>query len=173
MPQQSGFELYKRFYPWPSTYRLGDPVLVSAVTGMTWPEFLQGLQAQSEAIEMAREMGAEAPAADQVVVTGMIAVAFWQGNPTMSRDKVRRAIERVSIEDIEIIVGDDDEAADVGPPAEGGETSSTPSTTSSESGASPEGFADSNPLGSTSDAMSQNGSGLPGSLTTSPESLPA
>ena len=112
MPDRDGVEIYKRFYPWPESFRLGDPVLVKEVTGMRWPDFAQALD------EMDPE---EAP--DQVVLAGLIAVAFWQGNPLMSRDKVRRTLERIPMEEFEIVEGDEGPVeGDASPPAEGGES---------------------------------------------------
>jgi len=171
MPDRSGVEIYKRFYPWPDSFRLGDPVLVKEVTGMKWPDFMAALDEQNQAIEEAGEMDTEPPAPDQVVMAGMIAVAFWQGNPTMSRDKVRRAIERISAEDVDMVDGDEGEA-DVGPPAQGGEKAAE-TTPSSESGSSPEQYTETTLPDFSSDETSPNGSGLHGLPTTSPESLPA
>jgi len=173
MPDRDGVEIYKRFYPWPNTFRLGDPVLVKEITGMRWPDFCLALDEQNQAIDEAEEMGGPAPQPDQVVLAGLIAVAFWQGNPTMTRDKARRALERIPMEDIEIIEGDEGEA-DVGPPVSGGaEAATEPLMTSSGSGSSPEPFEETTPPAFTSDETSPNGSGLPGSPITSPESLPA
>ena len=168
MANQAGVEVYKRFYPWPTSFRLGDPVLVKEVTGMTWPEFTAALDAQNRAIADAEEMDDEPPQADQVVLAGLIAVAFWQGNQQMSRDKARRALERIPIEEIELI----DEETEDSPPA--GAAGEPPSTTSSASDGSPEDSARTEtPPVSISDGTSPNGSGLPGSPITSPESLPA
>lgn len=148
MPERDGVEVYKRFYPWPDRFRLGDPVLVKEVTGMRWPDFAQALD------EMEPD---ETP--DQVVLLGLIAVAFWQGNPLMSRDKVRRLLERAPMEDIEIIEGD--ELSDDSPPDEGGEK---PPMMQNGSG-------DSQDL--SSETANPIASGISGSLSTSPESLPA
>lgn len=168
MADQSGVEVYKRFYPWPTSFRLGDPVLVKEVTGMTWPDFTAALDAQNQAIADAEEMGDESPQADQVVLAGLIAVAFWQGNPQMSRDKARRALERIPMEEIEMI----DEETEDSPPA--GAAGEPPSTTSNGSDVSPEASARTEiPLDSTLDETNPNGSGLPGSPITSPESSPA
>lgn len=124
--QQDGVEIFNRFYPWPTKFRLGDPVLVREVTGMDWPDFVRAMNAQEDE---------EAP--DQVVLAGLIAVAFWQGNPQMTREKARRTVERVPQDKVEIVEGD--EGGDDGPPAEAaGEPLSTSSTTSD---VSPEGSA--------------------------------
>ena len=171
MPDRDGVEIYKRFYPWPDSFRLGDPVLVNQITGMRWPDFTQALDEQNQAMEEAEEMGTEMPVPDQVVLAGLIAVAFWQGNPTMSRDKARRALERIPMEDIEVIDGDEGEA-DLGPPAQGGEEAA-PMTPSNGSEVSQEQFTETTLPGSSSDVTSPNGSGHPGSPTTFPESLPA
>ena len=150
MPDRDGVEIYKRFYPWPDRFRLGDPVLVKEVTGMRWPDFAAALE------EMDVD---EAP--DQVVLAGLIAVTFWQGNPQMSREKVRRTLERTPMEEIEIIEGDEGEVDAELPPAEAG---AQPPATPSGSNGLPD---------SSLDETSPNVSGNPGSLTTSQESLPA
>lgn len=118
MAAQDGVEIYGRFYPWPERFRLGDPVLVREVTGMDWPEFVRALDETDPD---------EAP--DQVVLAGLVAVAFWQGNQQMSREKARRTVERIPQDKLEIIEGDD-----ASPPAQAaGEPPSTSSTTSGDS----------------------------------------
>jgi len=170
MPDRSGVEIYKRFYPWPDGVRLGDPILVTQITGMKWQEFEAAQHEWSDALEDSRERGEEPPSADPVVFAGMVAMAFWQGNPQMTRDKARRALERIKMDDIELIDGDDVED-DVGPPAQGGEEAAQ-TTPSRESGSSPEQFTEMNPLDSSSAVTSPNGSGLPGSHITSQELSP-
>jgi hypothetical protein len=172
MADQPGVEIYKRFYPWSDRFRLGDPVLVQQVTGMTWPEFTQALDEQNQAISEAEEMAGDPPQMDQVILAGLIAVAFWQGNPHMSREKARRTIERIPIEEIEI-VGDDEEEADARPP-DVAVDGAAPLTTSSASDDSP-GAGDKTeiPQDSISDETSPNGSGSHGLLSVPPESLPA
>jgi hypothetical protein len=147
LASEDGVEIYKRFYPWPDRFRLGDPVLVKEVTGMRWPDFASALD----------EFDSSEPP-DQVVLAGLIAVAFWQGNPQMSRDKARRALERIPMEEIEIVEGDEAPEDDAAPPAEaGGQPSATPSESNE-------------PPGSSSDETSPNGSGNPLSPVTSQES---
>lgn len=136
----AGFEIYKRFYPFPDRFRLGDPVLVREVTGMDWPEFV-------DALEQMETNGDT----DQVVLAGLAAVAFWQGNHTMSRDKVRRIMERTPQEDVELVGFDDDdevEAGDVSPPAAQDGTLPSPSNGSAGT-----------PAAVCSGETSQNGSG--------------
>lgn len=129
MAAQDGVEIYGRFYPWPERFRLGDPVLVREVTGMDWPEFTAALEEQEAAMRSSQEAEEDAPDADQVVLAGLVAVAFWQGNQQMSREKARRTIERVPQDKIEIIEGADDS-----PPAQAaGEPQPTSSTTSDDS----------------------------------------
>lgn len=124
MPEEAGVEIYGRFYPWPTSFTMGDPVLVKEVTGMRWPAFVTALD----------ELDPDEPA-DQVVIAGLISVAFWHGNPTMSRDKVRRVIEGLPQEQVEILDGDEGDAS---PPAQEAPSSDGPSTTSSPSDDSPE-----------------------------------
>lgn len=84
---------------------------------MTWPDFVRALD------ELENE---DVP--DQVVLAGLIAVAFWQGNTNMSRDKARRALERVPQDKIELIDGDRED--DASPPEQAG-VGGKPITTSS------------------------------------------
>jgi hypothetical protein len=159
MPDKDGVEIYKRFYPWPTRFRLGDPVLVKEVTGMRWPDFVAALNDVDEDEEP-----------DQVVLAGLIAVAFWQGNPQMSRDKARRAVEKMPVDEIELI--DSDEESDALPPAPTGAGDQS-STITNESGVSPEAQAATEiPPVFTSDETIPNGSGSPGLPSPHPESLP-
>lgn len=163
MPDQDGFEIYKRFYPSPTRFRMGDPVLVTEVTGMTWPEFTAALEAMEDDYASLAEQGrADEFQADHTLLLGLMAVAFWQGNPTMNRAKVVRAIERVPIDDVEFIAGDQEE--DAGPPAEAAEAAGvSPTTTSNESDVSPEDTDETEiHLDFTLDETNPNGSGLPG-----------
>ena len=163
-----GVEIYKRFYPWPERFRLGDPVLVTQVTGLSWPEFVEANSAQQRAIDEAAESGEEPPAPDQLVLAGLIAVAFWQGNAQMSREKARRAIERIPLDDIEVVGGDEED--DAVPPAEAaGPPISMPLNGSD---ASQEASAETAiHLAVTSDETSPNASGEDGLPSSPPESL--
>lgn len=125
--QQPGFEIKGRFYPFPASFRLGDPVLVSEVTGLDWPTFTARL---------------DDPAYDEdlVVLSGMIAVAVWQKHPTWRRDRVARYIESLDMDRLSFVGPTDqddeeDEEADDGPPdltaAEAAEKNSETSPTSS------------------------------------------
>lgn len=160
MPEE-GFEIYDRFYPSPKRFRLGDPVLVREVTGMSWPEFARGLDAMADDYAALLEQGREDEyEPDQVLLVGLMAVAFWQGNKQMSRAKVVRAVEQIPLESVKYIAGDE-EGDDASPPD--GAAGAPPSTTSSESGVSPEDpEPTSPPPGSTSEETSPSSSGSPG-----------
>lgn len=173
MAQQEGFEIYGRFYPSPDRFRMGDPVLVREVTGMEWPEFARGLDEQGNAYRSLLEQGREDEfEADQVLLLGLMAVAFWHGNKQMSRRNVVKAVERIPIDDVQFIAGDEDGDAD--PPAVTGAGGVPLSTLTSESGGSPEDMERTEiPQDSILDDTSPNGSGSPGSPSPHPESLPA
>lgn len=118
---ETGFEIYNRFYPMPQRFRLGDPVLVKEVTGMRWPDFTDALAEMEEDAAQAADEGREDEfQSDQVLILGMMAVAFWHGNPQMSRAKVVRAVERIPLDVVKFIAGDDPEEAKPDPPAESG-----------------------------------------------------
>lgn len=172
MPDVDGFEIYKRFYPSPTRFRMGDPVLVKEVTGMTWPEFTAGLDVMEQdyqaLIEQERPEDFEP---DHVLILGLMGVAFWQGNPSMTRRKAVLAIERIPIDDVEFIAADVEEDAR---PPDVAEAGSMQSPTSSASVDSPEAQDSTDPPPvATSDETSPNGSGLPGLPSVPLESLRA
>lgn len=172
MPDQDGFEIFKRFYPAPTRFRMGDPVLVKEVTGMTWPEFTAGLDAMELEYAGLLEQGrADEFEPDHVLLLGLMAVAFWQGNPTMGRAKAVRAIERIPLEDVEFIAADVE--VDASPPAVA-EAGAMQSPTSSGFDGSPaaQDSTEAPPV-ATLDATSPNGSGSPGLPSVPLESLPA
>lgn len=174
MADQDGFEIYKRFYPAPTRFRMGDPVLVSQVTGLSWPEFTTGLDTMEQDYASLVEQGrADEFEPDHVLLLGLMAVAFWQGNASMSRAKVVRAVERIPIEDVEFIAADEGEVETGSPPAVE-EAGAKPPPISSESDGSPEELVRTEtPPAATSDATSPNGSGELGLPSVPPESLPA
>jgi len=96
-----GFEIGGNLYPFPTSFRLGDPVLVEQVTGLDWPTFTNRLD-DADYDE------------DLVTLSGLIAVALWQSNPTWRRDRVVREVERLNLESVKVV---GDEPADDSPPA--------------------------------------------------------
>jgi len=172
VPDVDGFEIYKRFYPAPTRFRFGDPVLVKEVTGMSWPEFTAALDAMEVEYASLSEQGrSDEFEPDHALMLGLMAVSFWQGNSTMSRAKVVRAVERMPLEEVEFIAADVED--DVSPPVVA-EAGPTQSPTSSESDVSPvEPASTAAPRVATSDETSPNGSGNPGLPSALPESLPA
>jgi len=168
------FEIYKRVYPWPAEFRLTDPVLVVEITGMRYNDFLEAINEWEEACEIARRLQEGPPELDQVLVAGMVAVAFWQQNPQMTRAKVRKAMERLSFEDIDFILDEDDDemAEDDASPPSG--TEKERSMISSASAVSPAEL-DGRETGADfiSGETSQSDSGFPGSHNALPASLQA
>jgi hypothetical protein len=176
MAQEEGFEIFNRFYPAPRSFRLGDPVLVREVTGMEWPEFTGALAEQEEELQALIEQGRQdAFQPDQVVLLGLIAVSFWHGNPTMSRRKVVTAVQRIPVDDVRYIAGDEED--DAGPPAPtdgAAAAGASPPTTTSGSDAEPAAPARTETQADfTSDETNPNGSGSPGSPSSPLESLQA
>lgn len=138
--EQAGFRVGETFYPWPQAFRLGDPVLIREVTGMSWQEFIDALDGQ----------GMEDPA----VLNGMIAAAVWQANPRWKRDRVRAFVEAIGFEELDLKT-DSEEEQTAGPPPENG----------SVTGGSPV-LSNPDPAGS-SDETTPASSGAPSSPTTS------
>lgn len=120
MADRPGYVIDGTFYPQPEGFRLGDPVLVTEVTGMDFPSFAQALDDDTRGN-------------DPVLLLGMIAVAIWQANPRWKRDRVARYVETIPMDTVRFEGGDEGpEVADVGPP----EDAAAPSGGNSESTAS-------------------------------------
>lgn len=88
------FQIDGTDYPVPQAFRLGDPVLVAEVTGLSWAEFAELLDEGS---------------GDPRAMLGMIAVAVWQTNPGWKRERVRRMVEALSMDSVEFVGAEDDE----------------------------------------------------------------
>lgn len=99
--EKAGFRIEGREYAFPSTFRLGDPVLVKLLTGMEFKDFAAALDDEDQ-----RE--------DPTILVGLIGVAVWQGNPRWTREKVIAYVQRIDLEGFEAFGG---EAADPPKPA--------------------------------------------------------
>ena len=132
---EAGYQIGKRFFPFPASFRLGDPVLIRDLTGMSWEEFVNAMPDEDDPDAIG----------DPVVMLGMLGVAVWQTNPTWRRDRVVKYVQNVMIEDVEAVGIDDEEGVeegDAGPPVvtngsqayeRTAETSSSDSDSTSES----------------------------------------
>lgn len=107
MEESSGsnayFEIEGRRYPFPESFRLVDPVLVEEVAGLKWDDFVDRIEDAGD---------------DPAVMAGMVAVAFWQGNPRVRRDKIVQHIQQLDMEHVKVHVEEDVPV----PPAEPGES---------------------------------------------------
>jgi hypothetical protein len=103
MAEDASFEIEGVTYPMPQSFRLGDPVLVAELTGMSWMQFVDALDDPDR-----RE--------DPVVLLGLIAVAVWQGNARWTRERCARYVQNLDIASVKVHAGDDD---DDPPPAPG------------------------------------------------------
>lgn len=146
MAEEAGFQIGKRLYPFPSSFRLGDPVLVKEVTGLDWQEFLDRIPDPDDPTQED----------DMIVVLGLIAVAVWQGNPTWRRDKVSRYAQGLDLSEIEAVGGEVEEDEASPPELKAGANGSETSAASSRSEDTP------------SDNASQNSSGTRDSVIGSP-----
>lgn len=98
---EPGFQIEGTVYPFPTSFRLCDPVLVSKLTGLSWAEFVEQLE--------------DGDSGDPTTMAGMVGVAVWQANPKWTRDRVIRFVENVSMEALDV-QGEDPSDAD--PPAD-------------------------------------------------------
>lgn len=119
---EEGFVIGDRTYPFPTSFRLCDPVLVSQLTNMSWHQFV-------EMLEDAKD-GSQDPAS----MAGMIGVAVWQGNPRWTRDRVVRFVEQLDMDSVEVVAPDEvdavppPEAASPSPPSPDQSTAEPAST---------------------------------------------
>lgn len=79
-----GFNIGSDFYEFPTSFRLGDPVLVGDVTGMEWNDFAERLDDK-----------------DPRTLIGLVAVAVWQKHPSWRRDKVVRHVESLNFDAVD------------------------------------------------------------------------
>lgn len=103
-----GFNIGDDFYPFPTNFRLGDPVLVTEVTGMEWNDFAELLDGGD---------------GDPRTMTGLIAVAVWQKHPGWRRERALRYVEGLDLESLTFKQPEEAESAD--PPTEAGDTATT------------------------------------------------
>lgn len=119
-PQQAGFEIDGRFYAFPDSFALGDPVLVKELTGMPFtPDFTDAVS-DPEFLENP----------DPTVLIGLVGVAVWQGNPRWKREKVVQFVSRIDFDKFEAVGGDEEEET-LPPAVPAGEPAITSSDASS------------------------------------------
>ena len=95
MAEQATFKIGETEYEFPSRFRMGDPVLVEELTGISFTAF-------SERIEVSRDD----ERADMVVMVGLIGVAIWQANPRWKRDRVVAFVNDIDLEQFEAFAAD-------------------------------------------------------------------
>ena len=104
---EAGYQIRNKFYPFPSSFRLLDSVLIRDLTGMSWDEFINGMPDDDDPEAIA----------DPTVMVGLIGVAIWQTNPTWPRTKVARFVQGITMEEVEAVgMEADDEEGDASPP---------------------------------------------------------
>lgn len=144
------FDVLGRVYPMIrlSEFRFSDWALVREITGLSSQEFVVAHDGDDGGV-------------DKLVVFGYAAVAFWRGNPRMTRSRARDEIEDWAETDVAFLpaAGEDGDATPKAEASEGSPSSEESSTTSHESTASP---------ALPSGEMSPSVSGSPGSDTGSP-----
>lgn len=147
MAEDAGFVLGGEFYPTPQAFRLGDPVLIAELTGLTFPEFAEAL-------------GDEDRRSDPSILVGLIGVSVWQKHPKWTRARVVAYVQALDLGSLQFQGGEEDE--DVPPEVTELGKNSPSSDTTSES--SPD---------TSVDPSSPTSPGAPGLDTGSPPSLQA
>ena len=118
-----GYQIGDHFFPFASSFKLGDPVLVEELTGLTWVEFLDRLPDDDSADD-------EIP--DPVAMLGLVGVSVWHANPGWRRARVIKYVQLQNMENVTAIAPEVDEGDD-GPPAETEAGSTASETTQSDS----------------------------------------
>lgn len=108
MADRAGFQIGRRFYPFPTRFRLGDPVLVEELTGCQWDEFIDRLPEDDAPDE---------EQLDPIAQLGLIGVAIWQENPTWRRDRVVRYTQALERDQIELVAPDAPDEEELDEPA--------------------------------------------------------
>jgi hypothetical protein len=148
--QEAGFNIWNTFYPWPTSIRTVDPVLVVELTGMDFVDWAEALD------------DADAAVRNPVIRLGLIGVAVWQANPRWKRQRVVDFLSQLENSEIEFVGGEEVEES---PPAEspvaesslGAEDNSPTSPEKSNGSQVPP-----------AEPSSPTSSGLPGSVTGAP-----
>lgn len=146
MADEAGFVIAGEFYPTPTAFRLGDPVLITELTGLIFEQFAEAI-------------GDEDRAGDPAVLIGLVGVSIWQKHPRWKRERVVAYVQQLDLSDLTFQGGSEEDEADPPAPAEPGGTSPSSDTTSDVS------------LDTTADASPPTGLGTLGSDTGSPASL--
>ena len=110
------FKIGEQVFPIPTSYRLGDPMLVEDLTGLKFDQFAERLDEQNVLLaeRQARIDAGESeednpPPTDNAVLLALVGVAVWQTNERWTRDRVRRFVERIDFADLVTEGGDDEE----------------------------------------------------------------
>jgi hypothetical protein len=115
-----GFMIREKFYPFPTSYKITDPVLVGEVAGLSWDPFIAAVTGDEEWLE-----ANDAPE-ETLVMVGLLGCAVWHKHPDWPRAAVVRFVQGIGEEEIDVIGVDvPDEAA----PAEVGPGEEEPATT--------------------------------------------
>lgn len=119
---RAGFMIGDAFYPFPTAFRLGDPVLVEELTGLAWDEFVDRLPDENDG---------DKDGTDPVALIGLVGVAVWQQNPRWRRERVVRFVESIDQGDFTVSAPEPEEE-NGGPPAPpaGGKASETSASSS-------------------------------------------
>lgn len=109
-PADAGFLIAEEFYPYPTSFRLIDPILVEELTGMGWGEFALAID--------------ERDSDNLKPLIGMVAVAIWQKHPEWKREKVVKFVSDIDFENLDFTTPEGED--DVDPPAVTPDATSTP-----------------------------------------------
>lgn len=107
--EETGWQINGRLYPFVTSFRLGDPVLVEALTGLSWVEFVDRLP----------DDDVDEQPDDPVVNLGLIGVAVAQVHTTWRRDRVVQYVTGLPMETVEWVGAEEPPEAEPGDEDEG------------------------------------------------------
>lgn len=97
---ERGFVINEKLYPFPSSFKVTDPVLVKEVSGLSWDPFIAAATGDEEWLT---ENGAPDEA---IVMVGLIACAVWHVNPRWPRAAVVRFVQNLDEGDLDVVGAD-------------------------------------------------------------------
>lgn len=123
---ENGFELGGLFYPWHVTTTGKDLLLIDRISGMPPQEFFELIE---DSYDLSRSP----------VLLALIATSMRARHPERSLERIVRTVMDLSLDDVEIVGGEDEEEGEGdGPPQEAGGDAGPSDSSSPTSSDSPE-----------------------------------
>ncbi len=106
---QRGFQIGDSFYPFPTSFKVLDPVLVAEISGLPWEAFIATLEKDEE------WLNANGAPPETLMLAALLATAVWHVHPEWTRQAVIRYVQALDESDLDILGVSEDAVV---PPAE-------------------------------------------------------